>query len=51
LIGPGPISLDAALAPGLIDAGLFFIALVVSLVVAGLGLYKANPPLGNGDAS
>jgi putative oxidoreductase len=51
LIGPGPISLDAALAPGLIDAGLFFIALVVSLAVAGLGLYRANPPLGNGDAS
>ena len=51
LIGPGPISLDAALAPGLIDAGLFFIALVVSLAVAGLGLYRANPPLHNGDAS
>jgi putative oxidoreductase len=51
LIGPGPISLDAALAPGLIDSGLFFIALVISLAVAGLGLYRANPPLRNGDAS
>ena len=51
LMGPGPISLDAALAPGLIDAKLFLIALVVSLAVAGLGLYRANPPLQNSDPS
>jgi hypothetical protein len=40
LTGPGPISVDAAFAPSLIDAKLFCLSLLASFAVAGLGLCR-----------
>lgn len=40
LIGPGQLSVDAALAPELIRPELFYLALLVCLSVAGLALYR-----------
>jgi hypothetical protein len=39
LMGPGEISLDAVVAPGLVRRELFYLSLLVSLSVAGFGLY------------
>ena len=44
LMGPGPLSVDAAMAPSLISAKLFALALLVSLAVAALGLYRRRNP-------
>jgi putative oxidoreductase len=45
LIGPGPLSVDAAWAPGLIDARLFCLALALSLAIAALGLCRRVKPV------
>jgi putative oxidoreductase len=44
LMGPGMLSMDAALAPSLIDAKLFCLVLVFSLAVAAVGLYRRVKP-------
>ncbi|NIO10320.1 MAG: DoxX family membrane protein [Deltaproteobacteria bacterium] len=45
ITGPGSISLDAAVVPGLIRPELFFLALLCCLVVGGVGL-MARPRVG-----
>lgn len=44
LMGPGPLSVDAALLPEVTRPELFYLSLLVSLVVAGLGLYRRTTP-------
>jgi putative oxidoreductase len=43
LVGPGPFSLDAAVAPALIKPELFLLALLICLSVAALGLCRRVP--------
>lgn len=44
LIGPGPLSVDAALAPALLRPEVFYLALFVCLGVAGFALLRRTPP-------
>jgi putative oxidoreductase len=44
VMGPGPLSLDASLAPELVRPELFFVAVAVCLIVAGLGLVRRTVP-------
>ena len=44
LMGPGLFSVDAAWLPGLIEPKLFYLSLLVSLTVTGLGLCRKPSP-------
>lgn len=44
MIGPGPWSVDAALAPALLRPGVFYLALLICLGVAGFALLRRTPP-------
>jgi hypothetical protein len=44
LMGPGEISLDAVVAPGVIRHDFFYFSLILSLGVAGFGLYLRTKP-------